>query len=85
MSALMLPGLPAVGTFVRFGKQRFTCVGFEPIQRADGTSAVLAQWQSHCPSCGALFVITAPQNTGGAVRRRRCSEHLDRGRAVYPA
>lgn len=80
-TSIKFPSVPPMDTRFAIQTQEYILYDTEPYTRADGTSATLLVWQSHCASCGEEFFISTPLGfTTG--QSRRCEKHREPGKRV---
>jgi hypothetical protein len=70
----------AIGDVVTVRGQDYLLVGTEPHIRKDGSKTKLAEWQSDCAKCGAVFECRSPITA--PPQRRPCDRHKAPGRWV---
>lgn len=68
-------------SIVRDGQQ-YRAISEKPYIRNDGNVATLVYWQTACPECGDVFVITSGKNNFPKHPRRRCDKHKRPGKPV---
>ncbi len=64
---------PEIGTVLMLEGQRYLLVDWSPHTRADGQPTILLHWESHCPDCGAAFILKTGLKAGAI--NRRCEKH----------
>ena len=64
---------PEIGTVLMLEGQRYVLVDYTPHTKANGQPTILLHWESHCPDCGATFLV----KTGlkASAINRRCEQH----------
>ena len=64
---------PEIGTVLMLEGQRYVLVDCTPHTKANGQPTFLLHWESHCPDCGATFLV----KTGlkASAINRRCEQH----------
>ena len=64
---------PEIGTVLMLEGQRYVLVDCTPHTKANGQPTILLHWESHCPDCGATFLV----KTGlkASAINRRCEQH----------